>query len=264
MKDWNGREIRCAYSQGGVIAVTHPFDNLITTGCCPWPTPEVLQKLYRSPQTRAFSQEQLAVCTSGLGYYCDLQSLHSEDAITWSVFGTAGRSPGPKLAAWLAELLTMLGLPDVQTKEAEIFLWRRIPHPDTLGPGGPEIDVGISTANTLVLIEAKWLSGVGAAQGKKKDKNQIQLRGELLGKYAPELLPSRSQLAVVGVGLSRDTFADTTPDGILFRSATWEAICSLPTHPLTEEVRRYFKWKVENTRIADNALGRAGDRYHRS
>jgi len=251
MKDWNGQEIRCAYSQGGVIVLTHPFDNLISTGCCPWPTPEVLQKLSRSSQTRAFSQDQLAVCTSGLGYYCDLQSLHSEDAITWSVFGTAARSPKLQRAAWLAELLTMLDLPGVRTEDAEIFLWRRTPHPDTLGPGGPEIDVGISTDNALILIEAKWLSRVGAAQGTKKDKDQIQLRGEFLKKYAPRLFPNRCQLAVVGIGLSRDVFADTKPDRILFRSTTWEAICSVATHPLAEEVRRYFGWKMEHTRMID-------------
>jgi hypothetical protein len=145
----------------------------------------------------------------------------------------------------------MLDLPGVRTEDAEIFLWRRIPHPDTLGPGGPEIDVGIATANALILIEAKWLSGVGAAQGKKKDKDQIQLRGEFLAKYAASLFPNRSRLAVVGISLSRHAFADTTPEGVAFRSATWEAICSLTTHPLGDEVRRYFAWKMEHTRSID-------------
>lgn len=251
MKDWNGREIGCAYSKGGVIVVTHPFDNLISTDCCPWPPPEVLQKLYRSPQARAFSQDQLAVCTSGLGFYCDLQSLHSEDAITWSVFGSAARSPRPQRAAWLAELLTMLDLSGVRTEDAEVFLWRRIPHPDTLGPGGPEIDVGISTSNAIILVEAKWLSGVGAAQGKKKDKDQIQLRGEFLAKCAPRLFPDCSQLAVVGIRLFADIIENTAPEGVSFRSATWEAICSLRTHPVAEEVRRYFTWKTEHTRMID-------------
>lgn len=251
MKDWNGREIRCAYSQGGVTVVAHPFDNLISTGCCPWPTPEVLQKLYRSPQVRAFSHDQLAVCTSGLGFYCDLQSLHSEDAITWSVFGTAARSLRAQRAAWLAELLTMVDLPGVRTEDAEIFLWRRIPHPDTLGPGGPEIDVGISAANALILIEAKWLSGVGAAQGEKKDKDQIQLRGEFLKKYASRLFSKCSEPAVVGISLSPEPFADTTPESVAFRSATWEQVCSLATHPLDEELRRYFAWKRRHTRMID-------------
>jgi hypothetical protein len=33
MKDWNGRKINFAKSKGGVIVVTHPFDNLISTNC---------------------------------------------------------------------------------------------------------------------------------------------------------------------------------------------------------------------------------------
>jgi len=40
-------------------------------------------------------------------------------------------------------------LPHLQIDDVEIFLWRRVPHPDTLVPGGPEIDIGISTANAL-------------------------------------------------------------------------------------------------------------------
>jgi hypothetical protein len=245
MRDWIGKEITCARSRGGVLVVAHPFDNLISTGCSPWPTPEILQKLYQSRQIRAFSGDQLAACTSGIGYYCDLQSIHSEDAITWSVFGTVARSPRARLAAWLADLFALLDLPAVPTEDAEIFLWRRIPHPDTLGPGGPEIDVGISTADALILVEAKWQSGVGAAQGEKKDKDEIQLRGDFLKKYASRIFPNRSQLTVVGISLLPDAFADTTPEGVAFRSATWEDICLLTTHPLAEEVQRYFKWKWE-------------------
>jgi hypothetical protein len=254
MKDWNGNEIACAHSKGGVMVVSHPFDNLISSGCRPWPMPEIVQKLYQSRQVRAFSEDQLAVCTSGVGYYCDLQSIHSEDSITWSVFGTAAHAPRPQMAAWLVDLLKLLDLPDVQTERAEIFLWRRIPHPDTLVPGGPEIDVGIITENAFILGEAKWQSGVDAAQGKKKDKDQIQLRGEFLKKYGPYLFPNRSHFVVLGISLWPDAFVDTTPEGSTFRSAPWEHICSLTSHPLAEEVQRYFKWKKENTKLANNRL----------
>ena len=53
------------------------------------------------------------MCTSGLGFYCDLQSLHSEEAITWSVFGTAARAPQPVLKDWLADLMRLLNKGDV-------------------------------------------------------------------------------------------------------------------------------------------------------
>lgn len=254
MKDWNGNEIACAHSKGGVTVVAHPFDNLIRTGCHLWPPAEIVQKLYQSRQVRAFAGDDLTICTSGVGYYCDLQSIHSEDAITWSVFGTAARAPQPILQAWLADLFKLIDLPGVQTEDAEVFLWRRLPHPDNLVPGGPEIDVGISAANALILGEAKWQSGVGAAQGKEKDKDQMQLRGEFLKKYGPKLYPTRPQRVVVGISLFPDVFADTTPEGIAFRSTTWEDICSLPSHPLAPEVQRYFKWKRDNTRIANQGV----------
>jgi len=150
IKDWNGKEIPLAVSKGGVRVVAHPFDNLIQTGCDPWPPSEIIQKLYESRQVRAFDGDQRAICESGLGYYCDLQSLNSEDAITWSVFGTVALSQKHLLEKWLGDLFHLLDLDDATTDKAEIFLWRRIPHPDTLVSGGPEIDFGIITRNTLL------------------------------------------------------------------------------------------------------------------
>jgi hypothetical protein len=254
MKDWNHKEIACAHSKGGVIVTAHPFDNLISTGCSPWPPPEIVQKLYQSRQIRAFEGEEERACKSGVGFYCDLQSIHSEDAITWSVFGTASRASKPLLEAWLAELFKLLDLPGLQTDDAEVFLWRRVPHPDTLVSGGPEIDVGISTVNSLVLGEAKWQSDVGTAQGKMRDKDQIQLRGEFLKKYGPSLFTSRSEFVVLGISLFAGAFNDTTPEGITFRSTTWENVCALSSHPQAEEVWRYFKWKKEHSRIANKRL----------
>lgn len=254
MKNWNQNNIACAHSKGGVTVTTHPYDNLIRTGCDPWPPSEIVQKLYRSRQIRAFTGADKTMCTSGIGFYCDLQSIHSEDAITWSIFGTAARASQSELESWLADLMSLLALPDVDTSGADVFLWRRIPHPDNLVPGGPEIDVGISTKNALILGEAKWQSGVGAAQGKLKDKDQIQLRGEFLRDYAPKFYPSRSELVVLGISLFEDAFVDTTPEGIVFRCATWDQICSLSSHPNADEVKRYFKWKRANAKIANKVI----------
>lgn len=249
MKNWNGKEIPCARSRGGVIAATHPYHNLISTDCTPWPPPEITQKLYKSRHAGAFGDEDAKIASSGLGYYCDLQSLHSEDAITWSVFGTAARADTRIKEAWLSELFDLLNLPDIQTQKAEIYLWRRIPHPDTLVSGGPEIDMGILTANALFLGEAKWLSDVGGSQGKLKNKNQIQLRGEFLLKYGKTLFRDRPYLVVFGISLSQGSIKDATPDGIIFQSTIWEKVCALKSHPLYDEVNRYYEWKKANTQI---------------
>ncbi|MEI9477028.1 MAG: hypothetical protein WCO26_10685 [Deltaproteobacteria bacterium] len=102
MKNWNNREIEVARSEGGVLAVLNPFDNLISTGTAPWPPAEVLQKLYLSQHVKAFTGADLEKAKRSLGYYCDLQSIHSEDAITWSVFGTVARSEHPIRNKWVS------------------------------------------------------------------------------------------------------------------------------------------------------------------
>lgn len=66
-----------AESAGGVLAVANPWDNLVRTGIVPWPPPEIVQKLYKSTQLRAFCGENKSVAQGSLGYYSDLQSLHS-------------------------------------------------------------------------------------------------------------------------------------------------------------------------------------------
>lgn len=254
MKNWNEQEIAIALSKGGVTVTTHPFDNLIRSGCSPWPPPEIVQKLYKSRQIRAFKGESAQLCTSGLGFYCDLQSLHSEDAITWSVFGTAVRAPQPVLKDWLADLMQLLDIPGVDMESPEIFLWRRIPHPDTLVSGGPEIDAGIMSENAIILVEAKWQSGVGTEQGKMRNKDQIKLRGEFLQKYGRQVFPNREIQAVVSISLLAGAFSDTTPDGITFRSTTWERVCDLASHPQAEELKRYLKWKIKLTKTANKRM----------
>lgn len=250
MKDWNDKEIKCARSKGGVIATADPFDNLIKTGSYPWPPSELTQKLYQSRHLGAFEEEERELCISGKGFYCDLQSIHSEDAITWSVFGTVARASEIQRTAWLNDLFELLELSHLQKEPAEIFLWRRIPHPDTLVPGGPEIDFGISTGNAIILGEAKWLSGIGRAQGKGRNKDQIQLRGEFLERYKGFLYPEGFELIVLGVGLFESAFINTVPEGIIFKTLTWESICSLASHPCAEELKKYYEWKKANTRIA--------------
>jgi hypothetical protein len=67
-----------AQSSGGVIAVANPWDNVINTGVHPWPPPELVQKIYQSRQVRAFVDEGHTTATAKLGFYSDLQSLHSK------------------------------------------------------------------------------------------------------------------------------------------------------------------------------------------
>jgi hypothetical protein len=93
MKNWNQKDVEFIKSDGGVIALADPFENLIKNGVKPWPPSEIIQKLYESRQKRAFKEEQMGILETYRGYYTDLQSINSEDAITWSAFGTAAHCP---------------------------------------------------------------------------------------------------------------------------------------------------------------------------
>ncbi len=52
----------------------------------------------------------------------------------------------------------------------------------------------------------------------------------------------------LALALYRDAFKNTVPEGVIFRAITWDEICSLNTHPIADEVRRYLIWKKGNTK----------------
>ena len=103
------------------------------------------------------------------------------------------------------------------------------------------------TSNTVILGEAKWLSGVGAKQGKARDKDQIRLCGEFLAKYGQAIFPDRTHKVVLGIGLLPDAFKDTTPEGVDFITTLWRDICFFDTHPLCPELNQYYSWKLNNS-----------------
>jgi hypothetical protein len=241
-----------AVSRGGVLAVTDPVDNLVTTGIPFWPPSEIVQKLYQSRQVRAFDEPDLGAVTRTLSFYSDLQSLHSEDSITWSVFGTLAYSNPLVQCAFVESLLKLLKVPTPSCTGTNIWLWRRIPHPDTLAPGGPEIDFGIQTEHTIILGEAKWLSNVGQMQGKARNKDQIILRREFLEKYGKLLYGKVSNYILLGLSLHGGMLQEETlhlGHAVLhIRDTTWEKVCSIESHPASEEFRRYLDWKTANSK----------------
>lgn len=112
IEHWSGEgSIEVAENVGGVLATVDPFANLIRGGVSPWPPPELLQKLHASERWRGKTLEDDRRVREYLGYYCDLQSLNSEDALTWSVFGPLIHGPAPRRLEFVRSLFTELGLP---------------------------------------------------------------------------------------------------------------------------------------------------------
>src|SRR4051812_34726989 len=153
----------------------------------PWPPPPVIQKLYESRQARAFAPEELRAATARLGFYSDLQSLNSEDAVTWSYFGPFLAETFAERAAFANWLVDRVGLSELRRSErCQLDLWRRIPHPDrTTSSGGPELDVVLDADTVVVFVEAKWRSKEATNQGITGTKSQLQLRRDFLGQIGP-------------------------------------------------------------------------------
>ena len=248
--DWRDAEIEVATSVGGVKAVADPWANVISSGIRPWPPPELVQKIYQSRQARAFRGADHAAATGALGFYSDLQSIHSEDAITWSYFGPVVYATAEARTGFVRDLLNLVSI-EGSADHAHVWLWRRLPHPDTLVSGGPEIDVGIQTDDVFLLGEAKWRSSVGAAQGINRDKDQVTLRREFCHKYGPRLLPTVRTFVVLGISWHGGLVprADTEADGVGLhaRDITWDALAGVASHPCREEFRAYLHWKANHS-----------------
>lgn len=122
MPNWNGQAIQVATSRGGVFAVCDPWAGLIRGGVEPWPPPELVQKLYQSHQASAFDPSEQAVIKASLGHYTDLQSLHSEDALTWSLFGPLVYAAPDVRAVYASNLINLCTEEAVPVSESNIWL----------------------------------------------------------------------------------------------------------------------------------------------
>jgi hypothetical protein len=243
LKDWTNRDIKAIRSKGGVFAFPDFSDNLIHCGDGPWPPPEILQKLYKSEKLWAFPEEDQGTLAQKLGYYCDLQSIHSEDAMQWSYFGPLiyGTSEDrTRFARWLHARLSLSCLPPTSCAMA---IWQRIPHPETGTANGPELDL-LMCADTFVLfVESKWRSGEGRWQGVDGTATQVQLRQRFLARFGKSLF-GNAHLAVMYVVLddSQRSSGDLTIS-VPVVSIRWTDLCDFSQHPRAEEIRRYYDWK---------------------
>jgi len=252
--DWNGRDITVVESDGAVRAVVHFADNLVRTGVAPWPPGEIIQKLYKSDHQRSFMGPDRAAAIQVLSFYSDLQSLHSEDAITWSVFGPLAYDEASMRCRFVESLFRLIELPVKRVGQASVWLWRRVPHPDTQVSGGPEIDFGIYCDEVLVLGESKWRGKFAVKQGKAKNKDQLVLRQDFLQKHAASMCGQVNRIVVLAVSWHGNLFVKSDislSQGIMhLKDLTWDSLISETEHPLKDELGRYLKWKKDNSKPA--------------
>ena len=252
LPDWRGNAVTLAESGGGVLAFPNVLEGLIPGNVPVWPTPEIIQKLYKSRQQRAYTHDDLHAVIKQLGYYCDLQSLHSEDAITWNIFGPLSYADETTRLEYCASLFQLIYPSLPPPTGSTISLWRRVPHPDNHVMGGPEVDVLIQTPEVVMAVEAKWMSAVGSGQGVNKNKDQLALRREFLERLGRRILSTETIGIVLSIGIEPTLPGlETDADGskVLERHVTWKDLCGMPGHPLGDEPERYYRWKKSNSRL---------------
>ena len=216
----------------------------------PWPPPELIQKIYQSRQVRAFTDDHLTAATSGTGFYSDLQSIHSEDTITWSVFGPVIYTSPERREAFVRDLLSLVRI-DGSSAHANVWLWRRLPHPDTLVSGGPEIDFGIHTDDVFVPARPNGdpLSAPPKASTATKTRS---LWSGILRKIRVSSAADIGRFAVLGVSWNGGIVdqMDAEADGVALhaRDTTWDAITRITSHPCAEEVRAYLQWRSRHSK----------------
>ena len=112
VENWRCEPTEIARSRGGKAAVVDFADGLVRGVAEPWPPLEILQKLTKSGHESAFEGAELTAVRRTLGFYTDLQSLRSEDAVTWSAFGTVAYAVQETRNAYIREFAgTKISLP---------------------------------------------------------------------------------------------------------------------------------------------------------
>ena len=238
-KNWKNDPVRIIRSRGGKIAFIDYRDNLLIPKNVIWPHPDIVKKLYKSNRINAFFEKDIPRLRKVLGFYCDLQSMRSEDAITWSVFGTLNFFDSSIKTRFLNSLLKGIG-EEANNNKCTLQLWSRVAHPDTLVSGGPELDFQFLGDSTVIFGESKWRSKISRRQGKSKKKDQIQLRKEYLSKYGAKIFPTSENRFVLLIGREKDM---NTEDEVNYLS--WDTVCTSLDHPLGDELAQYYKWKMK-------------------
>ncbi len=240
--DWNGRTVEAERSRSGVTALLNVSDNLIAVPSRGGDLPsEIQSRLAMSDGNDGFDSDEIARLSAGLGFYSDMQSLRCVDPITWSVFGTVAASGAKERACWVQELLGRIGISYSPSEPAAVSLWKTLRRmgdvEDTL-----ETDASIITRDAAVLFEASWFDPDNSEGSEERVWAKLRFLSSLSG---GRMSKEEDRLVLVQLRLHGD--APVRPgkyDGVELRLMSWQYLVSLGSHPLYDEVNRYYDWKL--------------------
>ena len=253
---WHGRPILDARSIGSGVFAAFDWRDLVLH-----PGPEIVSKAaVASRHASAFTEADLCRLRQCDNRYTDVQSLQSEDSVTWSTFGP--HVPPSALATVVDAAFGIAGCPRMW----QPTFWRRLPHPDGTG-GGPEADLMLeATDNWCFAIEAKWLSDLKSKQGKGTNRTQLEMRadsiaakGSALGRRGslvivpgPQQYPRARTNSVFATYFAVDGDRYQPRESALqleARAITWNQIAALLEQiPEAKEAAIYLRWRLSHLR----------------
>ena len=165
----------------------------------------------------------------------------SEDALTWSWFGTLSiASPQARRDA-VEWLLKRLELDAALSSDVTIRQWVRV---RTLGP---EVDAVVEDPRGLLLYaEAKWDAQLGTGRGVTEGSRDDQIN---LRRLALQAEQRRRPRVVLGISralpdLARYNHQETGDRPVWIRWITWGDLAECSIHPHAAEFSRYLAWKT--------------------
>jgi hypothetical protein len=228
-------------------------DNVLRGDVSPWPPHALYDQVigYVARRDHFDTDDAVALAAHLGGRISKVQSVNSEDAVTFSWFGTLAVASTSVRSAVVQWLYSRIGLATTASDPA-IDQWVRVFHPNAPGSSrGPELDARVDDANALIYVEAKWSAGIGTGRGSTGGvpDDQIVLRRDSL-RNDPLLRGDTRALAVLGVSETRTDVTKwdeghTNERPVTVAWLTWDELAECPAHPFAGEFRRYLDWKRE-------------------
>jgi hypothetical protein len=232
--DFNNIKIIPTKRNSGAVIPT--YNNILLPKNIEWPPTEIVQKFYKSKHITDYDEKYHNQLKSEFGYYCDLSSIKSEDSITWSLFGYISKLSYLEQNNFYKELLKTINYKDDELISIE--LWKKLPHPETFAPGGPEIDTFILGKKYYIIIECKWTSNIGKNQGKQKNLNQIQIRNMFIENIGKKIYLNKHGIVLL--------VANQNINNNLYIS--WDDFSKFESLPHKELFTKYLDWKKKYIR----------------
>jgi hypothetical protein len=251
---FDGRTIEGSRSMGSGVFAAFDWEQMV-----PAKGPAIAEKaLTEQGRVTDFPPADHSRLKAKLGHYSKVQSVNSEDTVTWGVFGLGS------IAEWLPELLDLAFESASRPAAWETRLWSRDPHPDTgCTANGPEADVVVTAPGWRIDFEAKWRQDIDGKQGRSRTLSQLDMRANCARSCAGD----ESQWGVLVIAPSSRIYPKARTSNSVFRRyfepsadgyrplaaahalhaaiVTWEQILSiLRNHPAQRPRSEYLDWRL--------------------